>query len=124
MKINLNNPALDSFYCPIKKQMGKSLLNCPKCKHFPCTALRVQDMTYLEDNFKHDKTRLERMKGVKMVIVEKTEGVCKLEKRDKFDIDNPTEEDLKGVSKVYVASKCYEKKIKLVPIRQKVVKKK
>ena len=55
-----------------------------------------------------------------MIIIEKEDGT--LEKREKFNVTDPTEKDLKGVAKVYVASKCYEKQVKLTPIRQKVEK--
>ena len=118
-KIKLDNPERETFYCPIKKHRGKALLNCPNCEQYPCSALRVQDFKYLEDNLKHEYEWLEKVRG-KMVIVEKEDGT--LEKKGNFNIDNPTEKELKGVSKVYVANKCYEKKIKLVPIRQKVEK--
>jgi hypothetical protein len=119
MKIKLDNPERETFYCPIKKHRGKALLNCPNCEHYPCSVLRVQDFKYLEDNLKHEYEWLEKVRD-KMVIVEKEDGT--LEKREKFNVTDPTEKELKGVAKVYVASKCYEKKVKLTPIREKVEK--
>lgn len=114
MKIELEDPA-KAFYCPIKRQRGKALLNCPACQHYPCSALRVQDTQYLNNNLEHESAWLERRRG-KMVIVEKEDGT--LEKREKFNVQSPTEKDLKNVARVYVANKCYEKQIKLVPLRQ------
>jgi hypothetical protein len=50
-----------------------------------------------------------------MFIIEKEDGT--LIKKDKFDVKNPTEKDLKGIDKVYECSKCYQKQVKLVQLR-------
>lgn len=112
MKITLNDPQVETFYCPIKKHRGKALLNCPKCEHYPCHALRVQDIKYLNDNLEHSAEWFEKVRKGKMIIIEKADGT--LEKRDKLNLDNPTETELRDVEKVYVANKCYEKKVRLV----------
>lgn len=114
MKISLNDPE-KSFYCPIKKHRGKALLNCPNCDHYPCDALRPEDFKYLWDNLTHESEWLERIKG-KMYILEKEDGT--LVKKDAFNVTAPSEKDLKGVAKVYVCSKCYEKQVKLVPVKK------
>jgi hypothetical protein len=120
MKIALNDPE-KSFYCPIKKHRGKALLNCPNCDHYPCDALRPEDIKYLQANLPHESEWLEKIRGKKMFIIEKEDGT--LIKKDKFDVKNPTEKDLKGIDKVYECSKCYQKQVKLVQLRPSTKKK-
>ena len=114
MKAKINDPN-KSFYCPIKQHGGKALINCPACKKYPCTALEVQHIHWLNANVPNESYKWIRIRG-KMVIIEKTDGTLKVE--DKFDLNNPSEKQLKDVHRVHYVTKTYEKKVTLVPLKK------